>query len=225
MTIYLGKKRGVYVTAPTTTRASRIMALSPLGYWTLQEGTGSTATDSSGNGLDGSISGASWGVQTGTDGTPALYFDGVNDFVIMAESATLEPASAVSVSLWVRAATGAGCVMCVDNGDWSYAYGGFGFPSFQAQNGGSVSTGGTFTADTWQHWLWTYSAASGDLNAYRDGVLVDTGSGAASNISYTAGLQLRVGRRVGHSWFAGALQHVAIFGTELTAADAVELAI
>jgi len=207
------------------TRAERILSLSPVGYWRLDDGSGVVAADSSGNGQDGSISGASWGVQTGTDGTPALYFDGVNDFVIMAESATLEPASAVSVSLWVRAATGAGCVMCVDDGDWSYAYGGFGFPSFQVQNGSSVSTGGTFTADTWQHWLWTYSAASGDLNAYRDGVLVDTGSGAASNISYTAGLQLRVGRRVGHSWFAGALQHVAIFGTELTAADAVELAI
>mgnify|MGYP001014976253 FL=1 len=40
---YLRKKRRALAT-----RSSRILALNPLGYWTLQEGTGVTAVDSSG---------------------------------------------------------------------------------------------------------------------------------------------------------------------------------
>lgn len=207
------------------TRASRILARTPLGYWTLQDGSGSTALDSSGNGLDGSITGASWGIQTGTDGTPALYFDGVNDLVIMDETAILQPTTALSVSLWARAEAATGCVLSMDDGSWSYAYGGFGFPTFQVQNGGSVSTAGSFTAEVWEHWLWTYSAATGELNVYRNGALEDTGTSTPGNITYAAGLRLRIARRVEHSWFAGALQHVAIFGTELTLADAAALAI
>lgn len=203
-------------------RAKTILALNPLGYWSLTEGSGSTARDQSGNNLNGTISGASWGIVTGSDGLPSLYFDGVNDVATVAETAILQPNS-VSVSLWARAAAGAGCAVSMDDGSWSYAYGLFGFPAFQVQNVGSVSTGGTFTADIWQHWAWTYNAATGVLNAYRDGALLLTSSGSANNISYNPGLQLRIGQRVGHSYFAGALQHVAVFGSALTAGQVVSL--
>lgn len=194
---------------------ARILALNPLGYWKLQDGSGGTAIDSSGNNLNGSISGASWGVQVGVDGTPALYFDGINDVVTVAETAILQPVS-VTVFFLARATAGTGCALSMDDGSWSYAYGLFGFPSFQIQNGGSVSTGGTFTADTWQSWAWTYSAATGVLNAYRNGTLLLTASGSAANILYNPGLQLRIGQRIGHSFYSGALQHVAIFGSALS---------
>jgi len=204
-------------------RAEAILARSPVGYWKLQEGAGSTAGDSSGNGLHGAIAGAAWGVQVGTDGTPALYFDGINDVVIVAETAILQ-ANSVSVSLWTRAETGAGATVAMDDGSWSYAYGNFAHPSFQVQNGESVSVEGTFTADLWQHWLWTYSNTSGILKAYRNGAEIASATGIATNISYTAGLEWRIGGRLGHSYFKGALQHVAVFGVALGAEDAVVLA-
>ena len=47
-------------------------------YWKLDEGSGDTAYDSSGNGYDGTIYGAIW--TTGYSGY-ALDFDGVNDYV------------------------------------------------------------------------------------------------------------------------------------------------
>jgi len=113
---YLRKKRRALAT-----RSSRILALNPLGYWTLHGGPGATAADSSGNGLDGAITGAAWGVQTGTDGTPALHFDGVNDLVLMDETAILQPDSALSLSLWARAEAGTGCVLSMDEGSCAYA--------------------------------------------------------------------------------------------------------
>jgi hypothetical protein len=204
-------------------RAATILALNPLGYWKLQEGAGSTANDSSGNGLHGTISGAAWEAQVGTDGTPALYFDGVNDVMIVAETAILQPDS-VSVSLWARAEAGAGAAVTMDDGSWSYAYGSFHFPNFQVQNGGSVAVSGEMAADVWQHWLWTYTAMTGVLKAYRDGVEIDEAIGSATNISYSGGLQLRIGVRLGHSYFRGALQHVAVFREALGAGEAAALA-
>lgn len=44
-----------------------------VGYWKLDEGTGTTATDSSSSSNDGTITGASW-----TTGTPHFIFDGTN---------------------------------------------------------------------------------------------------------------------------------------------------
>jgi hypothetical protein len=52
----------------------------PVSYWRFNEGSGSTANDSSGLGNDGTIHGASW-VSGSPDGSTALSFDGVNGSV------------------------------------------------------------------------------------------------------------------------------------------------
>ena len=70
-----------------------------IAYWPFDEGSGSTAADISVNGNDGSINGAGW--TTGKFGN-ALNFDGSNDYVDCGNDASLKPASAVTVSAWIK---------------------------------------------------------------------------------------------------------------------------
>ena len=75
--------------------------LEPLrGYWRFNEGSGGTAGDSSGNGHNGAITGATW--TTSTDGSGALRFDGSGDRVEVAHSADLTFAGAFTVEAWIR---------------------------------------------------------------------------------------------------------------------------
>lgn len=73
-----------------------------VGQWHLDEGTGTVAADSSGHGNHGTVlGGAQW--VPGRFGA-ALSFEGTTARVQVANSASLEPASAVSVSAWVKRA-------------------------------------------------------------------------------------------------------------------------
>lgn len=70
-----------------------------IGYWKLDEGTGAVAGDSSGNNNNGTLqNGPTW--VYGKYGK-ALSFDGVNDYVEVTQSSSLDIANSVSVTAWV----------------------------------------------------------------------------------------------------------------------------
>jgi hypothetical protein len=73
-----------------------------VGYWRLNESSGTSAGDSSGSGHGGTASGVSWGEDGIGDGDTAAGFDGVNDYVDV-YSAGLAGAfdgGAGTVSIW-----------------------------------------------------------------------------------------------------------------------------
>jgi Tol biopolymer transport system component len=77
----------------------------PAGYWKFDEGSGTVASDSSGNGNTGSLmNGPQW-----VDGIKgkALVFDGVDDYVYVPHSASLDIAgNEISVEFWMKLTNG-----------------------------------------------------------------------------------------------------------------------
>ncbi|MHC4147046.1 MAG: hypothetical protein ACYSUD_20025, partial [Planctomycetota bacterium] len=70
------------------------------GYWRFDEGSGSMASDSSGNGRDGTISGPAWH-PVGWDGAGrSLDFDGTNDLVEVGAFDVV--GSGITLAAWIR---------------------------------------------------------------------------------------------------------------------------
>ncbi|RKN78997.1 sialidase family protein [Paenibacillus ginsengarvi] len=73
----------------------------PHGYWKFDDGTGTTAADSSTHGADGTIQGAAWttGYRSG-----GLEFDGADDLVLLPDAlaTNLRGAPAVTIAGWFR---------------------------------------------------------------------------------------------------------------------------
>ncbi|MDP3947882.1 MAG: hypothetical protein Q8Q41_04315, partial [bacterium] len=72
-----------------------------IAHWKFDESSGTGASDSSGNGNNGTLTnGPTWA--TGKI-NGALSFDGVNDYVIVASSATsMDDMPAITVSAWIK---------------------------------------------------------------------------------------------------------------------------
>jgi hypothetical protein len=75
---------------------------SPVASYWFDAGTGSVLTDSSGNGNDGTIPGATW-TTAGRNGG-ALTFDGVNDLVTIADKSFLDLTTGMTLEAWARPA-------------------------------------------------------------------------------------------------------------------------
>ncbi len=94
--------------AAATTLSSPVPALfaaTPIGQWRFDEGSGTTAVDSSGSGHDGTlVGGPVW--TTGRLGQ-GLSFDGVDDRVDVAHAADLD-AYPLSVAAWFKTSSGSG---------------------------------------------------------------------------------------------------------------------
>jgi len=96
--------RALYRAGLADLYGATVVDTGPVGYWPLQEDTGSTATDLSGNGHHGTYNGSP-ALATRDLGTPALGtvsdFDGTNDFVLT--PAIGASAGARSAEAWVEA--------------------------------------------------------------------------------------------------------------------------
>ena len=68
-------------------------------YWKLDEGSGSTVVDSSGNSNSGTVKGSA--VWTGGKSGKALSFDGVDDFVEVVDSPVLDLSETYTLEAWI----------------------------------------------------------------------------------------------------------------------------
>jgi predicted phage tail protein len=96
----VGNLSGYSNIAETTTGAAPTPPPGLIGAWAFDEGAGTTVADASGNGNAGTIDGADWSPQ-GRFGN-ALSFDGLSNTVRVANSASLNVGSAMTLSGWVE---------------------------------------------------------------------------------------------------------------------------
>jgi hypothetical protein len=159
-------------------------------YWHLDESAGALATDSSGNANHGTVNGPA---RVAGRFSRSLRFDGVDDSVNFARSATLEPAT-VTVEGWVRGTNPGNFKHIVSQGAYlcevaSYGlYTGNGGVAFYVSNGSddqlavSPQAPATVWDGAWHHVAGTYDGAR--VRLFVDGAEVGTGTPATIPIGY-----------------------------------------
>jgi hypothetical protein len=203
------------------TTATTIAAIEPssiVGLWLLDEGSGNTVADLSGNGHDGEIDGAVW---VGGKMGQALEFDG-DDSVTVPDAPDLRIGAQLTMMAWFHA---------TDIGDWRQIVAksdeyllridppqeGNKMSSFVKADGNWEPRASADVPDlnTWIHYAAVYdsSLAENQLKVYVNGVE----SGASTRPGTVAQTEnpVEIGKWGGGSYFVGAIDEVAIFNVAL----------
>lgn len=170
-----------------------------VGWWPMDEGSGATVADVSGNGNDGTLMGsATWG-SWGSDN--AVILDGTSGgYVEVGADATLNVTTDMTACIWARRTSGSinGAMfhkgaLTGGYGDWCVVYDNSYtiYPDFRIDygNAGPYLGTGTITDNAWHFIAVTYDST--DMSIYVDGALVT--SGAYSTAIPTSATPLNIG--------------------------------
>ena len=206
-----------------------------VAHWKFDDGTGTTALDSSGFNHHGTLTnGPVWtaGVVSG-----ALDFDGSNDHIVAGDILN-DLKLPCTFALWFKKDVGSGNSSLLETDGDASTYAGFWIHVAQnrtieisyGQNSGSgpgarrtkLSPSGAFTEGNWHH-LGVVVRGPTDMSLYVNGLDVGgsySGSGGPLGHNSTP---FHVGRK-GTQYFPGQLDDVRIYDRALSAADVTELA-
>ena len=177
--------------------------------------------DLSGNGNTGAISGATW--TTGKNGK-ALNFDGANDWVTVADSASLDLTAGMTLEAWVRPTQSAnrwrtvafkesstGTAYSLYSSEWSNR------PIGQVNIGRERNVlASPIPLNAWTHLAVTYDGSK--LRLYTNATLA--GSVDVQGNIPTTGSPLRIGgNAIWGEWFAGQIDDLRIYDRALAASE------
>jgi chitodextrinase len=212
--------------ASVTVTVSNVAPPPPTGLvaaYSFDAGSGTTATDVSGNGNTGTIANATW--TTGKFGG-ALSFNGTNAWVTVPDSSSLHLSSGMTLEAWVNpSALGSGwrtAIFKEQTGNYAYALyanTGTGSPSANGIIGGNdkdtrASSG--IALNTWTHLAATYDGAN--LKLYVNGAQAASLAATGSIVSSTGALRIG-GNNVWPEWFQGLIDEVRVYNKALTQAE------
>ena len=202
----------------------------PVAYFKFDEGTGTSAKDSSPNGNTGTITGASWQTEDQCISIKCLKFNAGSDKVDAGDTSSLKLDSAGSVGMWIKptAYPGTGSWKTIFNkGNWSAGRNSYSIYFqesdsliyFDVNNGTAHQTVAVAYSKTplnkWSHVSMTWSAST--ITAYINGLQV--GTSARSGTMDTSGYNAQVGSANGTAAFSGFIDDVKIYNYARTAAQ------
>jgi hypothetical protein len=195
-----------------------------VGAWGFDEPSGASVTDASGRGNAGTIAGATR-TATGRFGG-ALTFDGINDWVTVADAASLRLTTGMTVDGWVRpTANGTARWRTVAIKERTgglayalYAYGDAGLPSGHAFTSAErwARAPSAPALNAWTHLATTYDGTT--IRFYVNGVQVATQAQSGAIAAGTGPLRIG-GTAVWSEWYQGALDEIRVYNRALTAAE------
>jgi hypothetical protein len=187
-----------------------------VGYWKLNDGFGTTAADSSGNGNSGTlINGPLW--TPGKVGA-ALSFDGVDDYVDLNNSPSLNPSTQITLAAWINTSTiGVSQEIIAKNNGLNPQY------YLHVQAGGKIRFGigstslygtPTLAVNTWYFIAGSYDGSQ--MTVYINGLPV--GATAQTGAMSNNGVNARIGTRQFSSTlpFQGIIDEVRIYDRGLS---------
>lgn len=156
--------------------------------------------------------------------TKALDFDGSNDYVSIADNASLDLTNNYSITLWVKFDSLAGAPMFVSKRQavGTHAYQFYSTSSKLAfNNGGGINySDTTLSTGGWYHVGMTFS--SGVVTFYLNGQ-PDGGFTSTNSSNPTNAYELQLGRAYNGNYFNGQMDEVAIFNSVLTASEMLNI--
>src|SRR3989339_351898 len=192
--------------------------------WHFDEGTGNSASDSSGNNNTGTLNGS----PTWVDGkiSKALSFDGTNTYVSVNDSDNLDLTSGISIEAWVKTdvvtadtslpETG----RVVDKGVYILGARDKALFKLNIEVAGNKSVEKAWTSadiNVWHHLVGTYDGAT--MKLYQDGVKVAETAVTGNIVTNTSALIIGRQNPTGGARFDGIIDEVKIYNRALTDAE------
>ena len=194
-----------------------VLADSPVGYWQLNESSGSTGYDSSSSGYNGTfVGGVTYSVEGPYTNVTAVTFNG-NGYLNISESGSTNlDVSYLTMEAWINPGDVSGERMIMNKeSTWEVAIrNGY----LQSAFSSSWTWKGNYAiqTNTWTHIAVTYDGTT--VRQYVNGVEVYSYSSIGALSKNDS--DLRIGARGGDggaaSYFQGSIAHAAVFSTSLT---------
>lgn len=198
-----------------------LYAPDPIFHYRLDDGSGTTAIDSSSNGFDATLTnGPNW-----TQGKygGALDFDGSNDHVVNSSVSIPEPDTPITLMAWVRYPTTSSSTLpflSVDSGTNSQIALGFRSNNIVAQRHGGVTLVSTAqpVANTWHHVAYTSDGTTNRL--YLNGNLVSSATPTMNTLPAT---RIIIGSTLfGSEYWLGQIDDVKMYSYNRTHEQIIE---
>ena len=198
-----------------------------LGYWKLDDASGSTASDSSGAGNNGTLNnGATWTAGRIAGG---LLLDGISQYVSVPHSSNLSLTQQITLAAWVKSSDLGGRRIAISKGttgnNFNYWLGTLGNEvTFGFNNGSSQefsTTGASLVTNNWRHLAATFDNATDQVHVYLNGMeVLSTTTTATPSINSES---LTIGKDAAGDYWFGSLDDVRVYNRVLCPAEVLAL--